>query len=37
MLQAAIENEVTEYLEHYRHMTDEKGHRLAVRNGSLPT
>ena len=36
MLQAAIENEVTEYLEQYRNMTDEKGHRLAVRNGYLP-
>lgn len=36
MLQAAIENEVAEYLERYRHMIDEKGYRLAVRNGYLP-
>lgn len=36
MLQAAIENEVTEYLEQYRHITDDKGHQLAVRNGYLP-
>ncbi|MBT8491315.1 MAG: IS256 family transposase [Deltaproteobacteria bacterium] len=36
LLQAAIENEVTEYLERYHHMTDAQGHRLAVRNGYLP-
>ncbi|MBT8490174.1 MAG: IS256 family transposase, partial [Deltaproteobacteria bacterium] len=36
LLQAAIENEVTEYLERYQHMTDTQGHRLAVRNGYLP-
>lgn len=36
MLQAAIENEVAEYLERYRDVTDDKGHRLAVRNGYLP-
>ncbi len=36
MLQAAIENEVAEYLERHSWMTDEKGHRLAVRNGYLP-
>jgi predicted HD phosphohydrolase len=33
MLQAAIETEVTKYLERYRHVTDDKGHRVAVRNG----
>ena len=36
LLQAAIENEVTEYVERYSRMTDENGHRLAVRNGYLP-
>ena len=36
MLQAALETEVAEYLERYRHVTDNKGHRLAVRNGYLP-
>jgi len=36
MLQKAIENEVAEYLERHSWMTDEKGHRLVVRNGYLP-
>jgi putative transposase len=36
MLQAAIENEVAEYLDRYREVTDDQGHRLAVRNGYLP-
>ena len=36
LLQAAIDNEVTEYLERYHHVTDTQGHRLAVRNGYLP-
>lgn len=36
LLQAAIDHEVMEYLERYRHMTDERGHQLAVRNGYLP-
>jgi len=36
MLQAAIETEVAEYLERHSVITDDKGHRLAVRNGYLP-
>jgi transposase-like protein len=36
MLQAAIESEVTEYLEKHRSFRDEEGHCLAVRNGYLP-
>src|SRR4030042_19210 len=36
MLQEAIHQEVTEYLEKHRAAKDEKGHGLAVRNGYLP-
>lgn len=36
MLQQAIENEVSEYLERHVHDRDEQGHRLVVRNGRLP-
>lgn len=36
MLQAAIENEVAEYLEKHEELRDDQGHRLAVRNGHLP-
>lgn len=36
MLQQAIENEVTEYLERHAGQRDEQGHRLIVRNGRLP-
>ena len=36
MLQAAIENEVAEYIERFRHERDTQGRRLVVRNGSLP-
>jgi len=36
LLQAVIENEVTEYLDRYSRITDEKRYRLAVRNGYLP-
>ena len=36
MRRAAIENEVAEYLERYRHVTDNKRHRFAVHNGYLP-
>jgi putative transposase len=36
MLALAIEAEVQEYLDRYQNMTDERGHRLAVRNGSMP-
>jgi putative transposase len=36
MLQAAIENEVTEYIERFKHEKDSGNRRLVVRNGSLP-
>ena len=36
MLQAAIENEVAEYIDSYKDITNEKGHRQIVRNGYLP-
>ena len=36
MLQAAIENEVSEYIDRFKTETDLQGHRLVVRNGSLP-
>ena len=36
MLQSAIENEVTEYVESNKTEKDEKKHRLVTRNGSLP-
>lgn len=36
MLQSAIEGEVSEYIEQHQHLRDEAGHRLVVRNGSLP-
>lgn len=36
MLQAAIEHEVQLFLEKYKHLSDEQGHRLAVRNGYMP-
>jgi len=36
MLQAAIENEVSEYIDRFKTETDSQGHRLVVRNGSLP-
>jgi len=37
MLAAAIENEVAEYIGCYAQERDNEGHRLAVRNGCLPT
>ncbi len=37
MLQSAIENEVEEYVDRYQRETDERGHRLVVRNGHKPT
>jgi len=37
MLQAAIENEVAEFIENHRSKTNDKGHRLIVRNGYLPS
>lgn len=36
MLQAAIENEVSEYIEQFATEKDDKGHRMVVRNGYLP-
>ena len=36
MLQHALENEVTEYLEANQENRDENGHRKAVRNGYMP-
>lgn len=36
LLQQAIDNEVTEYLERYSGQRDEEGRRVVVRNGSLP-
>lgn len=36
MLQAAIENEVSEYIERNRESTDGEGRRLVVRNGNMP-
>jgi putative transposase len=36
MLQAAIENEVGEYIERFKEARDIRGRRLVVRNGSLP-
>jgi transposase-like protein len=37
MLQAAIENEVIEFIENNKYKTDEKGHRFIVKNGYLPS
>ncbi|HXK36351.1 MAG TPA: IS256 family transposase [Candidatus Paceibacterota bacterium] len=36
MLQAALETEVADYLEHHQTLLDDDGHRLVVRNGHLP-
>jgi putative transposase len=36
MLQAAIENEVQEYLQAYRGRRTDEGHAVVVRNGHLP-
>lgn len=36
MLQTAIEAEVARYIEAHQDLRDEAGHRLVVRNGSLP-
>lgn len=36
LLQAAIENEVEEYITRYKQQRDERGRNLAVRNGYLP-
>ena len=37
LLQLAIENEVQEYLEMFAQVKDERGHRVVVRNGYLPS
>lgn len=36
MLQAAIENEVQEYVEAFKEVKDEKGHQMVIRNGYQP-
>lgn len=36
MLQSAIEAEVARYIEAHQEVLDERGHRLVVRNGSMP-
>jgi transposase-like protein len=36
LLQEAIEAEVADYIERHRDLSDERGYRLVVRNGSLP-
>jgi len=36
LLAAAIQSEVQEYIDRYQNYQDENGHRLAVRNGSMP-
>jgi putative transposase len=36
MLKNAVEFEVAEYIERHAHTRDEDGHRLVVRNGTLP-
>ena len=36
-VQAAIENEVAEFIENHKTKTNDKGHRLIVKNGYLPS
>lgn len=36
MLQTALENEVTEYVNQFQHITDENGRKIVVRNGYHP-
>ena len=36
LLQAAIENEVAEYIDRFASLRDDKGHRMVVRNGTSP-
>jgi putative transposase len=36
LLQAAIENEIIEYIQFHQDRRDEEGQRLVVRNGHLP-
>lgn len=36
MLQSAIESEVNHFIEKYKNLKNEQGHRLAVRNGYMP-
>ena len=35
-LQAALEEEVSQFLQKFMHFRDGKGHRMAVRNGYMP-
>lgn len=37
MLQQAIEQEVADYIEGHENFVDDKGHRLVVRNGRMPS
>ena len=36
LLQAAIESEVAEYIERFKELKNEKGHRMVVKNGTSP-
>jgi len=36
LLQAAIDNEVSDYIQAHQHQRDDQGHRQVVRNGHLP-
>ena len=36
MLHAAVEDEVAAYIQSHAHLTDDRGHRLVVRNGHAP-
>ena len=36
MLATAIESEVSDWIEKYSHIVDDKGHRQVVRNSYLP-
>ena len=37
MLQAALENEVAQFLESHSEKVDEEGRRLVIRNGYMPS
>lgn len=36
LLQQAIEDEVSEYIERFKHLKDEKGRHMVVKNGKSP-